>query len=156
MAGANPSFDAATFRDGILTAMRMGAPPEVSQRATFLFRRGAQRYFRDGEEIPPPRLDQEGKPLDPTIRVESVPAREPLQTDCAVEFESATADEVPVGNFRPAKVVITLLEEEYEQVQDAIEVRLGGDVYVIGYQRPPMGLFQVGVRQFVAFARDET
>ena len=59
------------------------------------------------------------------------------RVDCAVEFERADAEELPVGNFRPTKATVTLLDEEYDQVKGARELVYNGDRYVYGYE--PVG-----------------
>lgn len=148
MAGTNPNFDAAGFRAGIRLAMQMGAPVKESDRVTFVFKETKTYNVR---------TDPEGNPLDPFAQpVSTTVPRANTQVDCALEFSDATADELPVGNFRPTKVVVTVFDTDYEVVKDAKELLIGGDRYLIGYERPPLGLFEVGMHQIVAFAIDES
>lgn len=146
--GAASGFDSAGFRAAIRFAMTMGAPPVTADKATFRFRK--TRSFPTGT-----RLDQEGNPLDPTIAVTVVEPTPVVLDNVAVEFQTADPQELPVGNFRPTKAVLTLLDEEWATVDEAIEVQLGGDTYVIGYVHPPLGLFDVGVIQVSCFGVNE-
>lgn len=150
MAGTNPDFDAAAFRSGVRTAMQLGAPVKKSDRVTFIFK--TQPSYPPGT-----RLDQEGRPLDPRIApIVEASLTGPLQVDCALEFTDASAEELPVGNFRPTKAVVTVFDTDYERVKNAKEVLIGGDRYIVGYKPPPLALFNVGIHQFVCFAVDET
>ena len=150
-------FDAQAFRDAIQFSMQMGAAPEGADQATFIFRSvGPATYWKNGVEVTPaPRLDQDGKPLDPDIEVRQ-PAPVEMKVDCAVEFFQASPDELPTGNFLPTKAVLTLLDQDYAKVKGCLDVRLGGDRYRLGYEVPPMGLFDVGIHQLVFFALDES
>lgn len=155
MAGANAQFDAQAFREAIDFAMSMGLPEDPSERATFHFRPTVE-YWKGGVKLDTtPRLDASGNPLDSSIRVRRInPA--PVRIPVAVEFSTAAVDERPVGAFKPTKVTITIMDEYWPEVEDAIEVELGGDRYVISYSHPPMGLFNVTIYTIECFARSET
>lgn len=147
MAGSHPSFDAAQFRESIKFAMDMGLPSDPTQRATFRFRKTTSWP-------PGTRLDQEGNAIDPNVSpIVSEP--DPVQISCAVEFSQASPEELPVGQIVQAKATITVLDVDYEKVQGAVEVDLGGDRYVIRYEEPPVGLFEVTVHRLVCYAKDE-
>lgn len=174
MAGTDSRFPRARFEEGIRFAMAMGSPTRPEDRAIFHFRR--KRVYPEGT-----RLDQEGKPLNSSIRAEYM-APEPLTLEhVAVETEKATPDELPVGVRIPTRVVITLLDDEYQQIKDhaahiileeeteddpavlletgeefAYEVELGGDRYRIGYRPAPLALFDSGVHQLVCYAMEES
>ena len=158
MAGSDPRFPKERFKEGIRFAMGMGAPVRPEDRATFHFRE--ERVYPEGT-----RLDQEGKPLNPSIRAEYV-RPDPLTLDhVAIEHERATPEELPVGVRIPTRVVITMLEEEYQKIKDraaeggeefAYEVELGGDHYRIGYRPTPMAIFDAGVHQIVCYAMEES
>lgn len=164
MAGTNAQFDAQAFRDAISFAMTMGLPQDPSERATFFFR--AEKVYRRWDEtLATPawvdvdasdiRLDQNGNPLDPGIRVVKL-SPEPVRIPVAVEFDTASIDERPVGSFKPTKASITILDEHWPDVSTAVEVELGGDRYVISYKHPPMGLFDVTIYTVECFAQSET
>lgn len=159
MAGTDAGFDATGFREAITFAMNMGLPQDTSERATFHFKPDGLTYIDTSlatpAEVQDPRLDQNGNPLNPAIRVErSRP--DPVQVPVAVEFSTAGLDERPVGSFKPTKVSVTVLDQHWPQVKDAIEVELGGDRYVISYTQPPVGLFEVTIYTMECFARSET
>lgn len=148
MAGTDSRFDASAFRDAVHFAMNMGLPQTESERATF--------HFRGVKTWPPGTvLDQDGTPINPNISPTTV-TPDPVQIPCAVEFSQAKPDELPAGQFIPTKATVTILDEDYPQVKDAIEVELNGDRYAIRYTPPSMGLFEVTVYQFICFAKDES
>lgn len=153
MAGVNPNFDATAFEQGIRFAMQMGAPINVTDRATFRFARvsGAAAY------PPGTRLDREGRPLDPRVQRLQTSTRADVQVDVAIEFSgSPDTTETPVGKFPAGSVVLTLFQADYERVRDAREVVIGGDEYTVAFRPPPLGLFNVGFQQIVVTPRDET
>lgn len=158
MAGSDPRFSAGKFREAITFAMRMGSPTRPEDRATFHFRK--KRVYPPGT-----KLDQEGKPLNPSIRATYEGPEDLMLKEVAVEHQDASPDELPVGTRIPTRVVLTMLDEEYNLIKEraaegdeefAIDVSLGGDRYRIGYRRPPMALFDAGVRQVVCYAIEES
>lgn len=158
MAGTDASFDATAFRDAIQFAMVMGLPQETDERATFLF--PATTVYMDMSQATPalvtdPRVDQNGNPLNPNIKRERTRPDE-VQVPVAVEFSTARMDERPVGSFKDTRVSITVLDKHWPDVKDAVEVKLGGDTYVISYTHPPVGLFEVTIYTMECFARSET
>lgn len=162
MAGTDSGFSAAAFREAIEFAMVMGLPQSEDERATFHFKPDTTAYYRNGERLYPdgtdsnePRTDKNGNPLDSTIRVKQE-APEPVRVPVAVEFNPTNTDERPVGAFRNTRVRITALDEHWPDIKDAIEVELGGDMYVISYHHPPVGLFEVTVYTMECVARSET
>lgn len=155
MAGTDASFDAQGFREAIQFAMVMGLPQDSSERATFHFKATTSYVDAAGDPVANPRVDQDGNPLDPSIRVVRTHP-DPVQIPVAVEFNTATLDERPVGAFKPTRVSITILDTHWPQVEQAIEVELGGDRYVISYERPPVGLFEVTIHTIECFAQSET
>lgn len=148
MAGTDPRFDAAAFRQNITFAMEMGLPNDPDDQPTFFFKR--QKQWPSGTV-----LDQEGNALDPNVAPVYVnPA--PVKVPCAVELETGTIEEISVGQFVSTRMIITLLDEHYDTVKNAIAVEHSGDRYKIRYERPKLGLFDVNVHQFVCTAEDES
>jgi hypothetical protein len=143
-----PASFAQQFQDGVHLAMTFGEPPNDEDKPKFLF--AATKVYPPGTA-----LDQEGRPLDPTVEPTTT-APDPVTVPCAVEFSTATAEELPIGNFRPTKATITLLDVDFALVKDATDVVLGGDTYLIGFKPPPIGAGPVTVFQFICFARQET
>ena len=161
-------FPRARFEEGVKFAMRMGAPVRPEDRATFHFRR--VRTYPSGT-----RLDQEGKPLNPSVSATYLAPADLVLQEVAVEMEKATPAELPVGTRIPTRVVITMLEAQYQAIKAraatitvpgeapiatgesfAYEVSLGGDRYRIGYRVPPLALFDSGIQQIVCHAMEES
>lgn len=161
--GLSANFPSATVRNALLFAMQMGAPNEVSEadkrQVRFLRRNGTVQYFREDSIVPLTvgsfRTDRDGKPLDPTIRMETSPDEEVL-VDVAIEMEEASAEEVPVGNFRPVKATITLMAEEYAQIVGCREVSYNNDRYGYAYELEANGLFDMTFHTLIFFAIDES
>jgi hypothetical protein len=130
-------------------AMTLGLPQASQQRPTF--------HFDKVESYPPgTSLDNSGKPFDPKVRP-SITAPPPVQVPCAVEFSAGAVrnpDEIPIGTVREVSAVITLLDEDFAKVEDAVMVTLGGDDYRISFAQS-IGLFDITVHQFNCFAMNE-
>lgn len=154
--GISATFDNDGFRNAIRFAMQMGANPDVSRQPRFVKRSSARTYWKNNTQLTTvPRMDLDGNPLDPDIEVRS-PDAELVAVDCAVEIVRAEADEVPVGNFRPVKAVVTLLDEQYQLVKGVRELLYNGDQYIFGYEPESNGLFEVGVYTMIFYAKDES
>lgn len=154
--GINVNFPEQQFRDAIHFAMQMGKNPDEDRQPVFIIPSTVRTYWKDGVElVSTPRLDRDGEPLDPDIEVRGGADTE-VQRDCAIEVQRADADELPVGNFRPTKVVVTLLDDDYQAVKDARRLRYNGDEYLFGYEPESDGLFEVGVYTLIFYALDES
>ena len=152
--GIPVGFDSQGFRNAIGFAMQMGAPPDASRRAKFIKRSNLRTFWKDGEELTaPPRMGRNNEPLDPDIEVR-IADPETISVDCAIEVEAADADELPVGSFRPTKVVCTLLDDQYALVEGCKELVYNGDRYLYGYEPELVGLFDDGVHTIVVYALD--
>lgn len=154
--GIAVDFDNDAFRSAIRFAMQMGVNPDPTKRPIFLRKNTARTFWKNGQELAdPPRMDRDGKPFDVDIEVRRG-QDEKVSVDCAIEVERADAEELPVGNFRPVKIVVTLLDEEYQLVSDCRELLYNGDRYMFGYAPEALGLFQTGVFTMIFYARDES
>jgi hypothetical protein len=137
MAGSNPAFDATAFRTAIKSAMAMGAPTSVQERATFRWVT-AKTFNID---------DPAGRPYDWGQAPATSTTTADVQIDCAVEFTSTSSTTNAVGQFEKARATITVLDEDYVKIIGADQVILGGDTYVIDFVEPPIGLFEVTIYQ---------
>ena len=148
MAGTNPGFNAAAFRTAIIDAMTMGLPSETQDRATFRWNK--ERTFNT--------VDPAGTPYDLTAAPLTDTTPDDVLIPCAVEFSARPAGslDTTVGEFDTSRVVITVLDEHYPQVEGADGVLLGQNTYEIQFVAPPIGLFEVTVYQVYAVARDES
>lgn len=156
--GIAATFDADRFRSAIRFAMQMGAPPDTALQAVFVFPTTGRTYFQGDATVPldpaTVRLDRDRKPLDPNIRAVDAPPRK-VKVDCAVEIVRADANEIPVGKFLPTKAVVTVLDEEYEQIKGCRELIYNADRYLFGYEPDALGLFDVGTFTLIFYALDE-
>ena len=139
-------FDAAAFRDNIKSTMQMGSPNSSSEKVTF--RWPVQKTYQG-------RTDPSGKPYSKNAVVLDESTNEDVQIDCAVEFIDRTSVGSPIGEFNNPRVLITILDEDFEAVRTASTVLIGGNTYSIQYSRP-VGLFSVTVYELFAQAVDES
>lgn len=152
--GASSGFSATEFRDNIHFAMTMGMPGVVSEQVTFKWDRVQEFNPEDHAHRPydftqPTTTDEPGNPDEPDGS---------LVVTCAIEFtpRNSSGVENQVGAFNAPRVVITLLDEEYDLVHDADWVLIDGNRYNLEYVAPPIGLFDVTVYQMHATAADES
>lgn len=140
-------FNSAEVRDALKFAMKMGLPEAQNERLTFRWR--SQKAFA--------RHDPAGRPYQwgDTPTSDTTPAD--VKVDGAVEFsDHSSADAgTPVTRFNTPRVVVTLLDVDYVQIETADEIILDDATYVIDYVAPPMGLFDMTVYQIYASAVDE-
>lgn len=157
--GLNVDFPTQQVRDGLLFAMQLGKPSDTTRQVTFIRKVGTVQFFLGSSTTPldpaTVRKDRDGRPLNPDIRVEQA-ADEEIKVDVAIEVEPAEADELPVGNFRPTKAVVTLMAQEYEKVRGCRELRYNADRYVFGYEPQINGLFDLDFHTMIFYAIDES
>lgn len=148
MASSNPAFNPAVFRQAIRDTMIMGLPNATAEKPTF--RWNPNKTYATA--------DPGGAPYDFTAAPVVTVAPADVQVAVAVEFSSRPAGslETVIGEFDNSRVIITVLDEDYELIRGADEVILGGNTYDIQFVGPPLGLFEVTVYQIFAIARDES
>lgn len=143
-------FDAAGFRNSIKKVMVMGLPENVTERATFQWKT-VRSYAIEAPS---------GNPYDFAATPSTTTSHPDVQVPVAVEFvPNATgraSGGTPIGEFDNPRVILTVLDEEYEQVKTADMVVLGGNTYFIQFWAPPIGLFSVTVYQCYLTAEDES
>jgi hypothetical protein len=146
-------FDAVAFRVAIRETMKMGAPPDPADQLTWRWKR-LRTYLPE---------DQAHNPYDWTETAVTDAPGNPDETDgslivdYAVEFSARPAGSVDVaaGQFDTSRAVVTLLDEDYEQVKTADYATIGNTTYDIDFTGPPIGMFAVGVFTVYLTARDE-
>ena len=139
MAGKQSGFDAKAFRAGITLVMRMGAPIDVNDQATFTFPK--QMVYRQQDQGD---FDGEGVPFDPSIPVTTVVVPS-VKVPCAVEYFDAEGVVTDFGLVTPSRATITLLDEDYRKVKECNAVLLGGDRFIYRHTEFPSALFDVGL-----------
>ncbi len=128
-------FDESAFLDGIYTAMVMGTPGSVFDRAIFSWSKEATYTPEDPGRRP---YDWHQTPVTDVTP-------DPVTLDkVAVEFSSSVSQDTTVGGFTPQRAKLTLLDTEYALVEGADVVSLGGSAYDIRYVNT-QNLFGVAV-----------
>lgn len=156
--GFDVDFDKEAFENGIRFSMQMGAPNDLDRQAVFIKKSTTVRYFLGSTEVFPGadlRTDRDGKPLNPDVRMEAGTDQE-IPVDCAIEITKADADELPVGDFRPTKATVTVLDSDYLDIEGCQEMRYNADRYLFGYEPEADGMFDSGVHQLVFYAVDDS
>lgn len=147
MAGSNAAFDADLFRRNIRATMLMGIPNTVTDRPTF-------RWLAENDYA---KEDVAGQPYDWTSSPVDESVHEDVQVTVAVEFSRTTETAgSPLGNFDMSRAVLTMLEDEYDQVFDADLVLLSSNIYTIEFWEPTIALFSVDVHRCHVRARAES
>lgn len=146
MAGSNSGFDADGFREGIRFAMTMGLPEDESQRATFYF---APARTLDG------KIDSNDLPLDWAADIVDDDTPDPVTVPVAFEMDSRANEQTAAGRFDTPTVTITVLDEDYADIEGASYCVIGDATYDIEFVGPPLGLFDVTIYQLFLRARDE-
>lgn len=148
MAGNVPDFSPDGFRTAIRFAMDMGAPTDDALKATF--------YFKADTATATGPLDASGVPYGPDAVVTRRPRRK-VQVTCGLEYSSGPASQrTSVGGFGGDRVVVTLLDEDYELVRGFEFVVIGGVKYRYVKDLIPRGLGTVTIHQVECAAEDAT
>jgi hypothetical protein len=152
--GIAVDFPELDFRNGINFAMQMGRPNDPELAPTFGFLPTGEVSYRRGTTLLDPdtvRKDRDGRPLDPTIRVFQAPAVR-LTVDCAIEINPVDAEELPVGNFRPSRANVTVLDTEWRKIHGCRDMKYNGDTYLFAFEPEVNGMFGVDVHTLVFYA----
>lgn len=144
--GAISGFDAEDFRNNIRIAMTVGLPPDTSDQPLFVFPSAvANTEPADDEDVP---FDSAARPTVTTPTSKQVP--------CAIEYVDAAGKVENFGVIVPSKVMLTLLDEDYEQIKGFSYVVIGGDRFYYSKTETPLGLDSVGIWIVHATAEDDT
>lgn len=147
------TFDAANFRTQIKLAMGMGMPDNPAERLTWHWNPVDTYTTADPANEPydwteVPTTEVPGSAANPTGSA---------QVDYAVQFipgRSAMGDQTPLGEFDPTRIVVTLLDVDYQIIKDADYATMANTTYDIDFSAPPEGLFEVTVYTIYLRARD--
>lgn len=99
-------------------------------------------------------IDQSGTPFDPGYQ----PIRQPRKTvkvPCAIEYHDGEGKLENFGVIVPARVKITLLDQDYLAVKGFEYVVIGGIRYFYRRTETPLGLISVGVYTVHCVSEDE-
>ena len=137
------SFDADAVRESLRRTMVMGLPSEEDDQPTFYFER----------EVDWAKHDREGSPWDWSTAPVSETQSAPSQVLCAVEFFSPLGRQgafyTEVGEFNPTTLVLTMFEDEFEEVYGFSRVTVGpsSQSWYFRFFKPAMGLGALTVYQ---------
>ena len=138
MAGTDIRFNSANFRSAIRSAMIMGLPNHVSERATFKWAVQNDYAYEDPNTRP---YDWTSNPVTSTVHPD-------VQIPVAIEFtirSSTGAGDTMFGKMQQSRLVLTILDEDMAAIEGAQIVSIAGDEYEIDFTEPPTGLFDVTI-----------
>lgn len=145
MAGSNPGFDGNAFREGIRFVQQMAAAPIDSDQVSF---------YKPAQLVYNRPTDPENVPFDPNATVTRVqPA--PVKVACGLEYRTAKGEVTAFGSITASRLVVTLLDEEYELVKDCSYIVVAGEKWNYLLTEPPTGLFDVGLFSMHFVAEDD-
>lgn len=145
MSGSNPAFNAAVFRTNIKAAMQMGAPTATQDRVTFRWTSEKTYAFDDAAN----------HPYSWTATPQTTTSHADVKVDVAVEFPGTDPHEfTSVGEINATKIIVTVLDEDYDDIQGADVIVYGQRTFNIDFVAPPLGLFEVTVYQIYASSED--
>ena len=144
MAETIGGFDAQACRVGIHLVQEFFTPGD--QRATF--------YFPD-QAPTSGATDSENVPFDPNATVERTPSKDPVVVPCSIEYESVLGQLENIGYVSPSRIIVTLLDVDYQQVQGFEYVVINGDRYFYRSTDVPSALGDVTVWSVRCIAEDE-
>lgn len=134
MAGTNPDFDAAAFRQAIKSTWQMAGQTDAQARI----------YLHSSTPV--------GNPFNPAVSVSSTSA-DYVEGQWGVEyFDSSDIQQNPFGMYPPARVVISMFEDEAEEIEDPHYAVVDGQTYYFTGELAPVALFDAQMRRF-AFER---
>lgn len=138
-------FKADEVRAGLRLAMTVGLPPVTSSQPVFYMPR---------TETATESVDSEGVPF----RADYNPTRSPPvthQVPCAIEYRDGEGKLESFGVISPTKVVLTLLDEDYQVIVGFEYVVIGGTRFFYRRTETPLGLVTVGLFKVHCASEDE-
>ena len=142
-----PSFDEAMVLEGIRKAMGFGEPTRDEDKVTFFF---------NARSTPTGPVDEDGVPFDPDERITNTREGESKVVDCVVEYQDRGVKAETFGVVVPTRVILTLLDPDWQEVKDFAFVKAGGDVYWRSTVEPPVALGTIDVWSVICVAEGES
>lgn len=142
-----PSFNEARVLEGLKKAMGFGEPTRAEDKVTFYF---------NAPSTPVGGVDEEGVPFDPSDRTTNTREGETKVVDCVVEYQDRAPQTETFGVYIPARVILTLLDPDWQQVKDFSYVKAGGDIYHRSTVEPPVALGSIDVWSVICLAEGES
>lgn len=135
MAGALDGFDENEVRAALRLAMRAGAPNNPDHQVTFRWKE-VKTYAS---------ADPAGKPYDYSSSPVTDETHPDVKVPAAVEYLQPASTELTAGEMDRLPAKLTLLDEDYAQVEGAGTVLIGGMEFDIAFIEPPQGLATIDV-----------
>lgn len=142
-----PGFDATKIMDGLHRAMGFGEATRAGDKATFYLRHPST-LSNAGE------VDSEGLPFDPAVQRTS--SMTPVVVPCAIEYFDRAENADTYGVMQSTKIMLTLLDPDYQKVKGFAYVAAGGDKYYYAKTEPPVALGSIDVWIVHCNSQDET
>lgn len=144
MAGTLAGFDGQAFRDGIHLVQEFFTPGD--QRASFHF---------STTPPAPGTADSEGVPFDPAVAVSTAESKPPVIAPCSIEYQDVAGGLQNLGYISPSRILVTLLDVDYETVKGFDFVVVNGVRYYYRSTDVPHALGNVTVWSIRCVAEDE-
>lgn len=142
-------INATAVREGLRTAMRFGTAPDPELRPKFFV---PDAIVSD----PVDSSDPDGTPFYWESPVQPREGDYVEDVTCALEYADRPGVNLDWTQVLPARIVVTLLDEEEKIVRGFTHVLIGGDRYNYRNQLAPLGLGEIGVHQFMVVAEDNS
>lgn len=139
-------FDADAVRTGLRLAMQVGLPVDAASQPVF---------YMPPTSSSTGATDAEGVPFDPAARRTFVAPTAVRNVKCAIEYVDGEGKLENFGVIVPARVILTLLDEEYARVKGFAYVVIGGSRYFYRRTEVPRGLVSIGVFKVHCVSEDE-
>lgn len=140
-----PTFNEGRVLAGLKQAMGFGEPTRPEDKVTFHFRVA-------GDSVDD--LDEEGVPFDPNAPVSSSDTTKVV--DVAVEYQDRAVQAETFGGYVPARIILTMLDPDWQQVKNFAYVTAGGDIYHRSTVQPPVALGSIDVWSVICLAEGES
>lgn len=146
----SPIIPVDVVREGIRSAMAMGMPVEEEERPTFYF---------DSTKVYD-YVDEAGKPFDwsvsPTVSKNPGPTRALCSWEFSAPLGRQAAHETPVGQFNPTTLILTVLDEDFDEVRGFRYVTIGpsDDKWWFRFYQPAVGLGDMTVYRITCSAKE--
>lgn len=139
-------FDADAVRTGLRLAMTVGMPPGTADQPTF---------YMPAVETTADVVDPEGVPFLPSGQRTFAP-RISHQVPCGVEYQDGPGKLENFGTIVPSKVVLTLLDEDYDVIEGFEFVVISGTRFFYRRTEPQKGLVSVGIWRIHCASEDQS
>lgn len=144
MAGSYINKDAVLA--GLHIAMDFGSPNNVADKTTFYMPRTSTASGN---------VDSHGVPFNASNRRTFSPLIK-IVVPCAVEFQDARGKIETFGIINPSKVILTLLDPDYQKIKGFEYITIGGQKFLYRKTEPPIALGSLDIWNVHCTSEDES